>query len=161
GEIKQEKRRQTLIDFADQVRLSRELVTLTCDAPLPCPIDELAVADPGEELAAFLAKMEFNSLARRVEARTGVAPPVQAPGSRPDSVELPADGSIDTSFYECVREAADLDRWIARAYEVGIVAFDTETDALSSATANLCGVSLAVAPGEACYIPVGHCEAEG
>src|SRR5579864_5786557 len=64
GEIKQEKRRQTLIDFADQIRLSRELVRLDCDTPLPSPIDELSVREPGPELAAFLGEMEFNTLAR-------------------------------------------------------------------------------------------------
>jgi DNA polymerase-1 len=162
SEIKQDKRRQTLIDFADQVRLSRQLVTLTCDAPLPQPIDELKVADPdGQTLADFLAKMEFNSLARRVQAASGVEAAPAASAGAPEPVELPPEGPIDTSVYACVRDEAELDRWIARAREVGIVAFDTETDALSSANAGLCGVSLAVAPGEACYIPVGHCETEG
>jgi DNA polymerase-1 len=161
SEIKQDKRRQTLIDFADQVRLSRQLVTLTCDAPLPCPIDELAVAEPdGQTLADFLARMEFGSLARRVQARSGVeAAPAAAPAPAPS--EQPAEAPIDTSAYACVRTLADLDRWIGRAYAVGIVAFDTETDALSSSNANLCGVSLAVAPGEACYIPVGHANPDG
>jgi DNA polymerase-1 len=159
GEIKQDKRRQTLIDFADQVRLSRELVRLTCDAPLPCPIDELAVAEPdAQTLADFLAKMEFNSLAKRVQARSGVEAPVPA---APAAVELPSEAAIDVSVYQCVRTEADLEAWIARAYAAGIVAFDTETDALSSANAGLCGVSLAVAPGEACYIPVGHANPDG
>jgi len=159
GEIKQDKRRQTLIDFADQVRLSRELVKLTCDAPLPAPIDDLKVAEPdAPTLAAFLELMEFRTLARRVEAKAGVAPspmPMAAPS------EPAPESPIDVKAYECVRDEAALDRWIARAKAVGLVAFDTETDALSSANAGLCGISLATAPGEACYIPVGHCEAEG
>src|SRR5437899_1985207 len=73
GEIKQDKRRQTLIDFADQIRLSRQLVQLDCDTPLPSPIDELGVENPdAETLAAFLEMMEFRTLARRVvEARGG------------------------------------------------------------------------------------------
>jgi DNA polymerase-1 len=159
SEIKQPKRRDTLIEFADQIRLSRELVRLDCDTPLPEPIDDLAVKDPeAEVLAKFLEEMEFRTLARRiVEARGGgvAAPaPAQAPAAAPDH---PA---IDTSSYVCVRDLATLDHWIERAYAVGTVAFDTETDALSSANANLCGISLAVAPGEAVYIPVGH-EHEG
>ena len=159
GEIKQEKRRQTLIDFEGQVRLSRQLVQLTCDAPLPCPIDELAVADPDAAvLAAYLEQMEFRTLARRVEAQSGVAP---APKPIPAPVEQPPQAAIDVTLYDCVRDEAALQRWIDRAYAAGIVAFDTETDALSSANAGLCGVSLAVAPGEACYIPVGHCETDG
>ncbi|HEY5410196.1 MAG TPA: DNA polymerase I, partial [Caulobacteraceae bacterium] len=159
GEIKQDKRRQTLIDFADQVRLSRELVKLTCDAPLPSPIDELKVAAPDAQiLADFLEKMEFRTLARRVQASSGVE---AAPAPKPEAAEAPPQAAVDVSLYQCVRETADLQRWIDRAYAAGIVAFDTETDALSSANAGLCGVSLAVAPGEACYIPLGHCEAEG
>ena len=159
GEIKQDKRRQTLIDFADQVRLSRELVTLTCDAPLPCPLDELAVTQSdGQALADFLEKMEFRTLAKRVQTQTGVE---AAPAPAAEPVEAPPESPIDVSVYQCVREVADLDRWVDRAYAAGIVAFDTETDALSSANAGLCGVSLAVAPGEACYVPVGHCETDG
>ncbi|MGH6958792.1 MAG: 5'-3' exonuclease, partial [Caulobacteraceae bacterium] len=95
GEIKQEKRRQTLIDFADQIRLSRELVRLDCETPLPTPVDELAVAEPEPGvLAAFLEAMEFRTLARRVsEARSGGAP---APAPRP-AAEAPAAAPIDTS----------------------------------------------------------------
>src|SRR4249920_1293167 len=67
AEIKQDKRRQTLIDFADQIRLSRQLVQLDCDTPLPEPVDDLAVRDPNAGvLQAFLEQMEFRSLARRV-----------------------------------------------------------------------------------------------
>ncbi|MBA3810424.1 MAG: DNA polymerase I [Caulobacteraceae bacterium] len=156
GEIKQDKRRQTLIDFADQIRLSRDLVRLDCDTPLPASLDTLAVEAPEPAtLAAFLETMEFRTLARRVGEAAGLKP---APAPPPTQTPVAA---IDTSAYACVRDIAALDAWIARARAAGIVAFDTETDALSSANAGLCGVSLAVAPGEACYIPVGHCEADG
>src|SRR5471030_1769540 len=76
GEIKQDKRRQTLIDFADQIRLSRQLVQLDCDTPLPQPVDELAVEEPNAKvLGDFLEEMEFRTLARRVsEARSGGGP---------------------------------------------------------------------------------------
>jgi DNA polymerase-1 len=158
GEIKQQKRRETLIEFADQIRLSRELVRLDCDTPLPCPVDELAVDEPqAETLAKFLEEMEFRTLARRVaEARGGAVPSAQPPA--PAVIEHPP---VDVTRYVCVRDLETLDTWVAKARAVGIVAFDTETDALSSANAGLCGVSLAIAPGEACYIPLGHCEAEG
>jgi DNA polymerase-1 len=153
SEIKQPKRRDTLIEFADQIRLSRELVRLDCDTPLPEPIDALVVDDPNaEELAAFLEEMEFRTLARRVAGGGAAAAPA-APAPRPAA---PAATAINPSDYVCVRDLPTLDAWIARAKAVGVVAFDTETDALSSANAALCGVSLAVAPGEACYIPVGH-----
>lgn len=164
GEIKQDKRRQTLIDFADQIRLSRALVRLDCDTPLPEPIDDLTVREPDKEtLAAFLADMGFNTLLRRVGAAadgTGMAPqPLPGFGKPPEPAPATPEEpviAIDVSKYECVKDLETLDRWIAEAYEAGVIGFDTETDALGSATAGLCGVSLAVAPGRACYIPLTH-----
>jgi len=157
GEVKQDKRRQTLIDFAAQIRLSRQLVQLDCETPLPAPLEDLAVQEPdAKTLADFLEAMEFRTLARRVsEARSGGAP---APA--PSTAETPA-APIDVSAYACVRDLASLDAWIVRARAAGVVAFDTETDSLSSSNSALCGVSLAVAPGEACYIPLGHCAEDG
>ncbi len=67
-----------------------------------------------------------------------------------------ADAKIDRTAYECVRTLPDLERWIAAAYEAGAVALDTETSALNAMQADLVGVSLAVAPGKACYIPLQH-----
>ena len=155
GEIKQDKRRQTLIDFADQIRLSHQLVKLDCDTPMPATLDTLKVRDPeAKVLADFLEAMEFRTLARRVAEQAGIRPEVKAPEPAP---VLP----IDVDAYACVRDIAALDAWIARARAVGIVAFDTETDAPSAANAELCGLSLAVAPGEACYIPVGRRHDEG
>jgi DNA polymerase-1 len=161
GEIKQEKRRQTLIDFADQIRLSRELVRLTCDVPLPTPIDDLGVRHPDPvELAAFLEKMEFRTLARRVgdgkvEAKTPGAPSAPA-ASAPPAPAQPGVHTIDHDAYECVQTLDQLDRWIARCFEAGVIGFDTETDALSSSHAKICGLSLAVGPNQACYVPLGH-----
>ena len=174
GEVKQDKRRQTLIDFADQIRLSRELVRLDCDTPLPEPVEALGAKDPDPEaLGGFLALMEFSTLARRIgaaghmpSAPAGRAPampsaPVLTPSFAPQASRAePGAAPIDVNGYVCVRDLDGLDAWIARARDRGLVAFDTETDALSSATAHLVGISLAVAPGEACYIPVGH-EPEG
>jgi DNA polymerase-1 len=169
GEIKQPKRRETLINFADQIRLSRELVKLTCDAPIPEPIDDFLIRDPDPEtLSAFLETMEFKSLARRVG--DGKAPqkegsaftrqpsaPVATPRYGQTEVAAPTEThAIDRDRYECVQTLEDLDRWIARARAAGVVGFDTETDALSSTHAGLCGVSLAVGPNEACYIPLTH-----
>jgi DNA polymerase-1 len=173
SEVKQDKRRQTLIDFADQIRLSRQLVTLDCDTPLPQPLDDMKAADPDAAvLGAFLEEMQFSTLARRIGA-AGATPTVRAPGARQPSAPVmtpsfapqaskaePGAHKIDVNAYHCIRDLEALDAFIAKAYARGLVAFDTETDALSSANANLCGVSLAVAHGEACYIPVGH-EHEG
>ena len=173
GEIKQPKRRETLQTHAEQILLSRQLVRLTCDAPAPEPIADFAVRDPDPEtLSAFLEKMEFRSLARRVG--DGKATPLEpAPNGRPKALNAPVAAprhaprpavaevaqTFDTTAYACVRTVDDLKAWIARATEAGVAGFDTETDALSSSHAGLCGVSLAVAPGEACYVPLTH-EAE-
>ena len=171
GEIKQPKRRETLIAFADQIRLSRQLVTLDCEAPAPEPIADFAVRDPDPEtLAAFLDRMEFRSLRSRVgdgkaPATNGtafVARPKapSAPVATPrygQVVEGPAEAqAVDTEAYTCVQTLEELDQWIARATEAGVVGFDTETDALSATHAGLCGVSLAIGPNDACYIPLAH-----
>ena len=171
GEIKQPKRRETLIAFADQIRLSRQLVTLDRNTPLPEPLTDLVVRPPEPQvLAAFLEAMEFRTLARRVSEGGGrppaTTPSVTAPATSSGSAApspAPAEPAapIDTKAYVCVRDLATLDAWIDRARAIGTVAFDTETDSLSSANSGLVGVSLALAPNEACYIPVGHEEAEG
>ncbi len=179
GEIKQDKRRQTLIDFADQIRLSRQLVTLVCDAPMPETIDSMAVRDPDPAtLAAFLELMEFRTLAKRVgdgKVEAGSAPASalmgapSAPVSKAQADRLGAapvaaeagSHAFDLDAYECVQTVERLDAWIARCFEAGVIGFDTETDALSSSHANLCGVSLAAGPNQACYIPLAHVSDEG
>ena len=153
-EIKQPKRRETLINFADQIRLSRDLVTLKDDVPLQVKLEDLAVQDPDPDtLLSFLEEMEFRTITRRVremmekEGALEAAPPAEDP--------------IDRSKYVCVRDFKDLEDWIARATKQGYVAVDTETDSLDSVAANLVGVSLALSPGEACYIPLGHVDPNG
>jgi DNA polymerase-1 len=152
GEIKQDKRRQTLIDFADQIRLSRELVRLDCATPLPEPVDELGLRAPDPQtLGAFLETMEFRTLARRLGEAGQVAAPTARPATAPGEP-----GPIDTAAYVCLRDLPSLEQWIAKARAAGMVAFDAETDGPSAVDAGLCGISLAIAPGEACYIPIGH-----
>ena len=171
-EIKQPKRRETLIEHADQIRLSRELCRLDCDAPAPEPIDDFAIRDPDPEaLAAFLDRMEFRGLRSRVgdgkaPAKNGASAFVARPKVPSAPVATPRYGQVatgpaeaqgfDTDAYTCVQTLDDLDRWIARATEAGVIGFDTETDALSATHAGLCGVSLAIGPNDACYIPLTH-----
>ena len=174
GEIKQPKRRETLIEFRDQILLSRELVRLTCDAPAPEPIEDFAVRDPDPAtLSAFLEQMEFRSLQRRVgdgktESSDGVAfaskmrpvtptAPVISPRYAPQAINADVVAqTFDHDAYLCIQTLEDLDTFIARATEAGVVGFDTETDALSATHAGLCGVSLAIGPNDACYIPLTH-----
>ncbi len=203
-EIKQDKRRESLIANAELARLSKRLVTLDKNVPLDVPVDQLAVHEPDyKNLIAFLKAMEFSTITRRVAEKSGIdagavvadakltsstgpspsspkaaaggdlfAPaPQAAPASReggandialsPISLaaaraEKARSAKIDRSKYECVRTLARLKEWITRAYNVGIVAVDTETTSLDPMTAELCGFSLALGPNEACYVPLGH-----
>jgi DNA polymerase I len=146
--IKKPKLRQTLIDHADDARLSRELVRLVCDRPLPEPLEDLALKGlPREPLQAFLTDQGFRSLLTKL-------------GGEEASAALPARVEDAVPFvhadYETVVTEEALDRWVAAAFDAGTVAVDTESDDLDCIRANLVGISLAVAPGKACYIPVGH-----
>ena len=164
-EIKQPKRREALVDNAEKIRISRQLVTLTCDMPLETTLDELEIRLPdADKIMDFLTQMEFRTLTRRVADKLGIAAPAMPETSQlqvtpreekpeaQDALQLP----FDLSAYECVRTRADLDRWIARITEIGHVAVDTETTSLDEMQAELVGISLSVDAGKACYIPVGH-----
>jgi len=213
-EIKQQKRRQTLIDNAEKARLSKQLVTLDSNVALDVAADELAVHEPDyKTLIAFLKAMEFNTLTRRVAEKGDIdisavaADPrlvsheiaITSPPPTPladdeeepamPAADAPATGrsngkptnnrssedavftpialaakraamlqsqTIDHTKYETVSTLERLERWVARAYETGFVAVDTETTSLDPMQAHLCGFSLAVAPNEACYVPTGH-----
>jgi DNA polymerase-1 len=154
-EIKKPKLRQSLIDHADYARLSRELVRLVCDQPLPEALADLAMKGiPPEPLRAFLEEMGFRSLLMKVGG-SDAPPPPPAPGEGGEE-EPP----IVHHDYETVVTEDALDRWIVAATEAGVVAVDTETDHIDCVRATLIGVSLATARGKACYIPVGHAGSE-
>ena len=185
GEIKQTKRRENLLEYAEQARLSRRLVTLDCEAPVDIPVDSLLLEPPNPvQLIGFLKEMEFSTLTRRIsqawdidadaiEATKTVAPKKAPKAKTKQDTEtkgadagrgLPgwtpsglSEGLVKArDSYELVREVADLERWIAEAREVGSVAVDTETDSLDAMSARLVGVCMATAPGKACYIPLQH-----
>jgi DNA polymerase-1 len=203
AEIKQEKRRQALIENADRARLSKKLVTLDDRVALDVPLADLAVHEPDyKHLIAFLKAMEFVTLTRRVAEFSGIdageiepdgrlkagggersgaegaeqAPPPspsrpskgeeRAIAAAPDEltpaafaaarVEAAHHAKIDRSRYEIVRTLDRLNAWIARARDLGAVAVDTETTSLDPMQATLCGLSLALAPNEACYVPLAH-----
>jgi DNA polymerase-1 len=156
GEIKQPKRRQTLIDHADQIRLSRKLVLLDENTPLDFTLDDLEVRDPdSDKLLGFLAEMEFRTLSKRVAEVLGKeAPVIETPvvEDAPAAAEIP----FSPDDYEHVSDAKALQVWIDRIYEFGYVAVDTETTGLDEMIADLVGISLCVEPGKACYIPLIH-----
>jgi DNA polymerase-1 len=157
GEISQPKRRQSLIDNADQIRLSRRLVQLDCDVALDFGLDDLEVNEPEiETLMAFLSEMEFRTLTKRIAAQLGV----EAPEIPDIAVEqAPRDViAFDPDAYECVQDMGALQIWIERVYQHGWVAVDTETTGLNEMRADLVGISLCVKAGQACYIPLIHKE---
>ena len=181
GEIKQNKRRENLIEFAEQARISRELVTLRTDTPLPVDMSEMGLTPPeAGMLMGFLKAMEFNTLTRRVSKRYDInaddyeassdlaAKPTAISSSAatekatsdlpPAMTDMPP---IDSSAYECVTDMAVLDNWIEDIIATGYVAIDTETDGLDAVSCRLVGISLATRPGQACYIPLAHGIGEG
>jgi len=158
GEIPQPKRRQTLIDNIEQIKLSKRLVQLDCQTPLEFTLDDLEVRDPdAETLMAFLAEMEFRTLSKRMADKLGVEAPViaEAMAASEDTALLPA-APIVPDNYERVSDMAALQRWIASIREFGYVAVDTETTSLDEMRAELVGISLCVEAGAACYIPLIH-----
>jgi len=215
NEIKQEKRRQSLIDNAEKARLSKKLVTLDDRVELAVPIGELAVHEPDyKRLIAFLKAMEFNSLMRRVaefseteageiepdtrlaghvaEGPPAAAPsPPRAPGAGGGEMRLPLIGGanaprqpassdrsgnfsaapqalaiarreaaraekFDRAKYETVRSLPRLNALIERVRDAGYVAINVGATSGDPMQAELCGFSLAVAPNEACYVPLSH-----
>ncbi len=153
GEIKQPKRRETLINFADQIRISKRLVTLMDDVPVTLSLEDLAVQDPDPKiLLPFLEEMEFRTITRRVREQMEKEGAIE--------VAAPEAAAINRAAYVCIRDLKTLEDWVARAIAQGWVAVDTETDALDSVGGGLVGVSLALAPGEACYIPLAHVDPE-
>ena len=187
GEIKQPKRRETLLENADKALLSLKLVLLDDHAPLRQQPDLFGVREPNPaQLLAFLTAMEFAQLTKRAAAHYGVedtdaitaapAATIRTAGTSEERNPLanpapPSSGGavanrqailkpIDYSVYETVTTLARLEHWIARAKDIGTVCVDTETTSLDAMQAGLCGVSLALAPNDACYIPCGHIAGE-
>jgi DNA polymerase I len=184
GEIKQPKRREKLIEFADQARISRELVRLKCDVDVMLPLDDFGVSVPEPTtLLTFLRVMEFNTLTRKIADQLGAELPMMttpapravvaktANGAGAEATSAPATGpkaavtyaareavtpAIDRTAYETVTTTARLKEWIARAREAGRLAFDTETTNIDAMQADLVGFSMATAPNQACYVPLGH-----
>src|SRR3954467_4204199 len=204
SEIKQEKRRQALIENAEQARISKKLVTLDDKVALEVPLAELAVHEPEyKKLVAFLKQMEFSALTRRVaefagldsgaiEASKAVVPKSDRPGAASGSAApgLPLMGGgmaikprpgatdpavpappqtlsaarleaarrqkVDRSRYEVVQNIGRLHEWITRAHSAGVVAINIQSIGDDPMQADLCGFALAVAPNEACYVPLAH-----
>ena len=160
-EIKQPKRRQTLIDHRAQIELSKRLVTLDGNMTLDFTLDDLEVRDPiVDELLEFLAQMEFRTLTKRIsEALDAPMPEIAEAPIKTGSLDAPEAVPFDAEKYECVRDMGALHTWIDAAYARGYVAVDTETTGLNDMIADLVGISMCSEAGKACYIPLTHKDA--
>jgi DNA polymerase I len=187
AEIKQPKRRERLVEFAEQARLSRELVRLAENVPVEVCLEQMGVREPDPPaLLGFLRAMEFNTLTRRIAEALGAEPPPALEKSvgkglkKPEAIHTPAAAKggpieagtpaavaafwakqavavpVDRSKYETVTTLDRLEAWLEEARSAGRFGFDTETTSLAATQAELVGFSLAVEPGKACYVPIGH-----
>ena len=198
AEIKQQKRRENLIEFAEQARISKRLVVLDEHVPLEHDVSGFAVDNPkASQLIGFTKALEFTSFTKKVAGEldadstaiepipvevkfwppeggeAAALPPPRFAAKKPEAAaaDAPVAGvdvtasSADAALlaipvshadYQTVTMLESLKAWAQSAYEKGYIALDTETDSLDSMRANLVGVSLATAPGSACYIPLQH-----
>lgn len=149
GEIKQNKRRETLLseEVIEKVKVSKLLVTLKTDTPVDTPLENLAFSDPDpKELLSFFEEMGFQTITRRVREAY----------AQDSSQVVQSVQKVDRSTYETVTTLEELHAWADKARQHNVVAIDTETDSLNATSAKLVGFSLCVAPNEACYVPIDH-----
>lgn len=164
SEIKQPKRRETLIENADQIRTSRELVTLKTDMEMDCLLDDFEVQAPDPEVVLkFLSEMEFRTMSARIANKLGVNAPEIILVDKNINENQIIDAEyipITSDKYELINDINGLNRWIEKIYQRGYVAVDTETTGLNDMIVDLVGICLSVEVGEACYIPLGHTNGE-
>ena len=153
-EIKQNKRRETLIENKDKAVISKKLVTLKNDAPVKQNLEDFKLKEiDKEKLYKFLREMEFNRLLSSAISAYG-EPNLESIKS---GIEEPLKHEkINSKNYHLINEINELDRWIEEAEELGEVAVDTETNSLDPHQAELVGISLSTKIGKACYVPIGH-----
>ncbi len=156
SEIKQNKRRESLIEHAQNARISRQLVRLDDSAPVPLALEKLKTHDPDKpELMAFLQKHAFNSIIKRLGGQT-VAPAAKA---AKEDIAIIAEETMPPAAqnqYTLINDSKTLEEWITAAKETGILAIDTETTGLTPAKSSLVGISMASSIGKAAYIPLAH-----
>ena len=157
-EIKQQKRRESLIEHAELARISKKLVQLDAHVKVPVGIDELKIKKPDTaKLFSFLQVQGFKSVLARMEKQFGGAAN-DVPAAKPHAIKTDVPKS---QGYELIQDEKALQRWIDAAIEAGHVAVDTETTSLTPAKAKLVGISMSTAEGNGCYIPLQHRDPHG
>ena len=168
--IKQTKRRESIIEFSEQAKVSRELVTLKNDITLPIPIEDIQIQSiEPKKLISFLKGMEFKTLAEKkarefnVSLETIDSQEIELNFEAKNIAQEPLKDSVDiTNFnyknYSTITDITQLNQWKDKISEKGFVAIDTETDSLNAIDAHLVGFSMAIDNNEACYVPIAHSE---
>ena len=153
-EIKQNKRRETLLENKDKALISKKLVTLKHDAPVNIDLEEFKLKDiDKDKLYKFLREMEFNRLLSSAISAYGEP---NLSSIKNENKANKGQHKIDKSKYYLIENLKQLDEWIKEAEEIGEVAVDTETSSLDPHQADLIGISLSTRIGKACYVPIGH-----
>ena len=153
-EIKQNKRRETLIENKDKALISKKLVTLDHNSPVDRELSEFKLQNiDKDKLYKFLREMEFNRLLSSAISAYG-EPELES--NKIETQNLEKQQTVNNKNYYLINSLDEIDKWIEEAEEVGEVAVDTETTSLDPHQADLVGISLCSKIGKACYIPVGH-----
>ena len=151
--IKQNKRRETLIENKDKALISKKLVTLKHDAPVNIGLSEFKLKEINKDkLYNFLREMEFNRLLSSVISQYGEPNIQNSKIEKKSEKQIP----INNKNYYLITNEIEINSWLKEAEETGELAIDTETDSLDPHQANLVGISLSTKVGKACYIPIGH-----
>ena len=152
-EIKQNKRRETLLENKDKALISKKLVTLDHKSPINRELNEFELKSiDKDKLYKFLREMEFNRLLS--SAISAYGEPVTS--SSPEIKSIEKQSPINNKNYHLISNPDEIDEWVKEAEELGEVAVDTETNSLDPHQAELVGISLSPKIGKACYIPIGH-----
>ena len=153
-EIKQNKRRETILENKDKAIVSKKLVTLKKDVPVNVKIEEFRFKEiDKDKLYKYLREMEFNRLLSKVISTYGET---VLTDRNIDFYQKEKQTSINKENYYLIKNEKEIDKWIEEAEENGELAIDTETSSLDAHQADLIGVSLSTKIGKACYIPIGH-----
>ncbi|MED5484228.1 MAG: DNA polymerase I [Pseudomonadota bacterium] len=167
--IKQKKRRENIIEFENQAYISKKLVTLKNDVPLPIPIKETTLKEvDAEKLISFLKEMEFKTLTEKKSKQLNIdSDNIKASDQvekfekkiidSPKEIEE-INSEFDRDNYQIIQSLDELTQWKKKAENIGYLAFDTETNSLNAVEADMVGFSLCTSENDACYVPLLHKE---
>jgi len=154
NEIKQNKKRETLIENKDKAIISKKLVALKKDVPIKISLKDFKLQEiDKDKLYKFFREMEFNRLLSSVISTYGEP---KLSSQNIDSNVKEKQQTISRKNYHLIKDINEIDKWLQEAEEAGELAIDTETSSLDAHQADLVGISLSTKIGKACYIPIGH-----